>query len=192
MKPLQNACILRLPKDYSSVMSLSMPSELWMVSYWGKQPSNTVVKNCVAEMQQNGFLQVTCSATRNLKRKNIVNIHNELLEGEICHMPQLEATRDYLSVISESDAQLFKAFFKHTFDLNFKAASACIGRNNLWVLFCYFCNKERMFHFCCLYECPWNSEFASAIHLHVRTVASIWPGFYLLPDHIVYVWSHGM
>ena len=66
-----------------------MPSELWMVSYCGKQPSNTVFKNCVAEMQQNGFLQVTCSATKNLKRKSIVSIHNELLEGETFHIPSV-------------------------------------------------------------------------------------------------------
>lgn len=89
MKLLQSACLLRLPKDYSSVMSLLMLSELWMVSYGGKQPSNTVFNSCVAEMRRNGFLQVTCSATRNLKRESIVSIHNELLEGEICHMPQI-------------------------------------------------------------------------------------------------------
>lgn len=89
MKLLQSACLLRLSKDFSNVMSLSTPSELWMKSYWGKQPSNVVFKNCAAEMQQNGFLQVTCSATRNLKRESIVSIHNEPLEGEVCHMPQV-------------------------------------------------------------------------------------------------------
>lgn len=66
-----------------------MLSDLGMFSYWGKQPSNTAFNNCAVEMQQNGFFQVTFSATRNLKWKNIVSIHNELCEVEICHMPQL-------------------------------------------------------------------------------------------------------
>lgn len=145
MKLLQSWCLLRLSKDFSNVMSRSMPSELWMKSYWGKQPSNTVFKSCAAEMQQNSFLQVTCSATSNLKRKSIVSIHNEPLEGEICHMPQVGGHWG-LSVSHQWFwcATIQSIFLKHTFDLNFKAASAWIGPNKLGVLLYYFCNKERM------------------------------------------------
>lgn len=86
---LKNACFFLLPKDYSSVMSLSVLSDLGMFSYWRKQPSNTALNNWAVEMQQNGFFQVTFSVTRNLKQKNIVSIHNKLCEVEICHMLQL-------------------------------------------------------------------------------------------------------
>lgn len=77
-KLLKNACFLLLPKDYPSVMSLSMLSDLWMFLYWEKQPSSTAFNNCAVEMQQNGFFQVTFSATRSLKQKNIVSIQNQL------------------------------------------------------------------------------------------------------------------
>lgn len=38
-----------------------------------------------------------------------------------------------------------KHFYKHTFDSNFKVASACIGPNKSGVLFYYFCNKQTIF-----------------------------------------------
>lgn len=70
--------LLLLRKDYSSVVSLSMLSDFWMFSYWGKQPSHIAFNSCAVEMQQNGFFQVTFSTTRTLKQKIIVSIQNEL------------------------------------------------------------------------------------------------------------------
>lgn len=54
MKLVQNACLLRLPKDYSSVMSLSVLNGYeWFHTRENSPP--TLFKNFVAEMKQNRF-----------------------------------------------------------------------------------------------------------------------------------------